>query len=312
VELTPNAFKSGNEPSSHPGNQNVPPPAERFLRGRHKRTRPKRRLGKILFKGLFLLVGLIVLASALVWTATAFGRAPGLNVNRVLVEGNQQLSDGEILELLEFSEGANILMLDLEAVRAKLLRSAWVSAVEVERVLPSTLKLEIRERQPVAIAVLDELYLMASDGTMLDQLSPRYDIEKLVLARGLRDESGLVLERAALAGRLADELSRDNRLMMLVSEIDVSEGDDSVTLQLRAPAVTALVHGDTMVERLLEVVPLLDGIEKNYAELDVVDLRFKGRAYLRLRDQPDTTETTGSGESAKFARAVLATGGAPF
>ena len=281
-------------------------PPERFLRGRQKRSRPTRRIGKLLLKSVALVLALVSLVAAFVMIVTAAGRAPELAVHRVLVEGNEQLSDGEILELLEFSERANILMLDLEEVRAKLLRSAWVAEVEIERVLPATLKLVIRERQPVAVAVLDELYLLASDGTMLDQLSPHYDIEKLLLARGLGDGDGLVPARAALAGRLSAELIRDARLTGLVSELDVSEGRDSVALRLRAPAVTALVHGDSMIERLTEVVPLLVGIQRQYADLDVVDLRFEGRAYLRLR------EKTGSRLGETNVQAAFASGGAPF
>ena len=275
-------------------------PPERFLRGRQKQSRPTRRIGKLLLKSVALALALASLAAALVMTVTAAGRAPELTVHHVLVEGNEQLSDGEILELLEFSERANILMLDLEQVRAKLLRSAWVAEVEIERILPSTLKLVIRERVPVAVAVLDELYLLASDGTMLDQLSPRYHTEKLILARGLRNGDGLVPERAALAGRLSAELIGDERLTDLVSELDVRDGRDSVLLSLRAPALTVLVHGDTMIARLEEVVPLLGGIERHYAELAVVDLRFEGRAYLRLREKTDMTQ------------AAFASGGAPF
>ncbi|GMR23296.1 MAG: hypothetical protein BMS9Abin37_1713 [Acidobacteriota bacterium] len=287
-------------------------PPERFLRGRHNRSRPTRRIGKLLLKSVALALALVSLAAAFVMTVTAASRAPELAVHRVLVEGNEQLSDGEILELLEFSEHANILMLDLEEVRARLLRSAWVAEVEVERVLPSTLKLVIRERQPVAIAVLDELYLLASDGTMLDQLSPRYDIEKLILARGLRDGDGLVPERAALAGRLSAELIHDERLSDLVSELDVRDGRDSVRLRLRAPAVTALVDGDSMIARLREVVPLLDGIERHYAELAVVDLRFKGRAYLRLRQNTERTDMTGSMADESYTQAAFVSGGASF
>lgn len=287
-------------------NPSVTPPPERFLRGRQKRARPTKRIGKLLLKGVGMTLALVSVMALLVWTVTAAGRAPELAVHRVLVEGNAQLSDGEILELLEFSDQANILMLDLEHVRVKLLRSAWVADVEIERILPGTLKLVIRERQPVAVAVLDELYLLASDGTMLDQLSPRYDISKLVLARGLRDGDGLDRERAALAGRLSAALASDSRLVNLVSELDVAGGQNSVLLRLRAPAVTALVAGDTMVERLRDVVPLLDGIHEKYAEIDVVDLRFSGRAYLRLREQ------TGSVRGETFTQAAFVSGGAPF
>lgn len=282
------------------------PPPERFLRGRQKRSRPTRRIGKFLLKLVAAVFAIVSVAAVFVWTVTVAGRAPELAVHRVLVEGNEQLSDGEILELIEFSEHANILMLDLERVRANLLRSAWVADVEIERVLPATLKLSIHERHPVAVAVLDELYLLASDGTMLDQLSPRYDIEELVLVRGLRDGDGLVPGRAALAGRLSAELVGHERLASLVSEVDVSEGRDSVLLRLRAPVITALVDGDNMIERLTEVVPLLDGIQKQYAELDVVDLRFQGRAYLRLLPQ------MGSASSEMYTQAAFPSGGAPF
>lgn len=295
--------------SQNRSNQSVPPSPERFLRGRRKRRRPVRRIGRLLLKSAALLLLLVSLAAALVWTVTAFGQAPELTVHRVLVDGNEQLSDGEILELLDFSGSANILMLDLEEVRSKLLQSAWVSDVDVERILPATLKLEIRERRPVAVAILGELYLLASDGTMLDQLSPRYAVERLVLVRGLGDGEKVIPERAALAGRLANDLMREERLATLVSEVDVSGGADSVRLQLRVPAVVVLADGDTMVERLIEVVPLLEGIQERYPDLGVVDLRFEGRAYLRLKNEIDPTASTGGEMN---TRAAFGSGGAPF
>ena len=263
----------------------TPPPPERFLRGKQKRQRPSRRLGRPILRTLAVLVGLVGLVAVFVWTATAAGSAPELAVNRVLVEGNVQLSDGEILELLELSEGSNILLLNLEDVRARLLRSAWVSGVEIERVLPRTLTLQITEREPVALAVLDELYLLAADGTILDQLSPQYDIEELVLVRGLRDRAGLVPESARLAGRLAAALLEERRISRLVSEIDVARGADSVSLYVREPAVRVVVDGETMMERLEVLLPLLSGIQGRFARLDVVDLRFDGRVYLRVRER---------------------------
>lgn len=289
--------------------KSAPPPSERFLRGRRKRGQPARRIGRLLLRSVTLVLVLVSLATALVWTVSAFSQAPELMVHRVLVDGNEQLSDGEILELLDFSERANILMLDLEEVRSKLLRSAWVREVDVERILPATLKLEIHERQPVAVAVLDELYLLASDGTMLDQLSPHYAIEELVLVRGLGSGEGVISDRAALAGRLAEDLVSDERLSMLVSEVDVSGGPHSVELRLREPTVSVLVDGDTMVERLTEVVPLLGGIHERYTDVEVVDLRFEGRAYLRLKDEIESTTSAGGD---RYARAAFRSGGAPF
>jgi hypothetical protein len=275
---------------------------ERFLRGDLSSGRSVRRRSRL--RRVSLILTLAALAGAGIWTAVASGRAPELAVYRILVEGNERLSDGEILELVEIDEDTNILTLDLEELKRKLLRSAWVRDVELKRVLPGTLTLEIVERAPVAVALLDELYLLAEDGTVLDQLSPHFDTSKLVLARGLRSASGAVSpERAALAGRAAKALLGDERLAVAASEIDVSEGAASISLRLRAPAVKLLLSEETLVSRLVEALPLLDGIRERYPTLAVVDLRFRDRMYLRF------TEST-PGEITSSTDVVP--GGAPF
>lgn len=280
-------------------------PREEFLRGQKKRARGTTRWLKALRTGA-LIAGLIGVAVSVVWAVSAAGRAPELSVHRVMVDGNVQLSDGEILEFLGLSRGANILTLDLEEVRSELLRSAWIREVEVDRVLPATLILRIRERTPVAVAVLDELYLLAGDGTMLDQLSPRYEIGDLVLARGLRDGDTLVDDRLALAGAIAAELSRDTRIATLVSEVDVSGGPQSVALHLRSHPVKLLVSMDGMLDRVREIAPALEGIHEHYAPLEHVDLRFEGRIYLRPSD------VTAPERGDANASITLASGGAPF
>ena len=118
-----------------------PSPPESFLRGTQTRQQTPYRWGRKQIKGMMLFVGSIIIALSFIWKFTAFGQGPELKVDRLLVEGNDQLSYGEILELLELTKSSNILTLDLEQVRTKLLRSAWVREVEIERILPATLTL---------------------------------------------------------------------------------------------------------------------------------------------------------------------------
>ena len=273
---------------------------EHFLRGQLRVRKASGRLSRARLA----LPGLLLL---LVWIAIARRGAPELEIDRIFVEGNERLSEGEILELIEVHGATNILTLDLDETKRKLLRSAWVKDVELKRMLPATLTLQIVERTPVAVAALSELYLLAEDGTILDQLPPFYDMEKLVLVRGLRDEDGGVsADRAALAGRMAEALIADERLALLVSELDVTEGADSTTLRLRESPLALLVSERTMVSRLSEVVPLLAGIAERLPRVQVLDLRFQNRVYVRL-NQPDPGETQGS-----TLAGVIVPGGAPF
>ena len=273
---------------------------EHFLRGQLRVRKASGRLSRARLA----LPGLLLL---LVWIAIARRGAPELEIDRIFVEGNERLSEGEILELIEVHGATNILTLDLDVTKRKLLRSAWVRDVELKRMLPATLTLQIVERTPVAVAALSELYLLAEDGTILDQLPPFYDMEKLVLVRGLRDEDGVVsADRAALAGRMAEALLAHERLALLVSELDVTEGADSTTIRLRESPLALLVSERTMVSRLSEVVPLLAGIAERLPGVEVLDLRFQNAVYVRL-NQPDPGEAQGSSITG-----VIVPGGAPF
>lgn len=281
-------------------------PPERFLRGQRRANRGPRRLSRSTFRRLAILLALLTLVGVGIWTAAAAGRAPELMVNRIWVEGNERLSDGEILELLELDEQAYILSLDLEQLRQKLLRSAWVSEVELTRVLPATLTLHITERLPVGIAVLDELYLLAADGVILDQLGAHHNsVNDLLVIRGIGSDErpgasvgsggGVARGRAELAGRIASSIVAEPNLSRTVSELDVTSGPDSVRLHLRRPEITMLVSEESLPDRLLDVVPLLEDIMKVYPALELVDLRFRGRIYLRLH-QPTPAEARVSDE----------------
>jgi cell division protein FtsQ len=264
-------------------------PEEHFLRGQLRVRRASAARGRLSWTrlarvGLFLVLA-GVLAGAIGWSFLREG-SPELSIDRILVVGNDRLTEGEILELIEVSESTNILTLDLDETRGKLLRSTWVKNVELKRVLPATLTLTITERTPVAVAVLSSLYLLAEDGTILDQVPPFYDLSKLVLVDGIGDENGsFSAERAALAGRLAAALLAEERLSLVVSEMDVADGPRSVKVRLRDSTVSLLVSETSMVSRLLETVPLIAGLSEKFPSVGILDLRFEHRVYAR-RNQP--------------------------
>jgi cell division protein FtsQ len=234
--------------------------------------------------------GLATLVAAGFWTASAAGRAPELAVSRIIVEGNERLAEGEILDALGLHPGSNILSLDLETLKQQMLLSTWVKDVELTRVLPATLTLKVVERRPLGIAVMEQLYLIDGDGVLLDEMGPGYRELTLPLVRGLVDEQGqVVLRRRQVAGRVLSALASDRRLEEAVSEIDLSAGEDSIRISLRRPPLTFVVEEVDFSKRLAELVPLSEEIRNIFPSVDAVDLRFRGRVYLRL-GPPETIE----------------------
>ena len=138
-------------------------PARRVRVQRVRRTPASRALPLVQIAG-------IVLATAFgLWLAVhAVLTSEGLRIDRVEVQGNQFLSEGEVRELLGPAVGVNILRLDISAITARLKASPWVSDATVARALPNAIRITIRERIPLALAEVDQLYLMDAAGDLID------------------------------------------------------------------------------------------------------------------------------------------------
>jgi cell division protein FtsQ len=211
--------------------------------------------------------------------------AEALTVTRITVRGNERLSRGEVLALLEGLRGASMVTADLEQWRRKLLASPWVADAALRRELPGTLAVLVSERQPMAIGrIRDVLYLIDHQGTIIDEFGPNYAEFDLPIIDGLasrRPGTTLVDDaRAGLAARLITDLQRRPDLSARLSQIDVSDVHDAVVI---LKDDTALVHiGDEkFTDRVQSYVDLIPALRDRVPEIDYVDLRFDERVYVR-------------------------------
>ena len=101
-------------------------------------------------------------------------------------------------------QGAHILTADLARSRTELLESPWLADVALRRVLPSTIDVFVSERRPFGLCRQgDQLYLVARDGTSMDEFGPRYADFDLPIVDGLfpRQSRSRVSPRVAGAVR---------------------------------------------------------------------------------------------------------------
>jgi len=216
--------------------------------------------------------------------------APALQVAQITVRGNERLSTGEILAVLDGLHGRNILTVDLKEWQDKALASPWVAQARMRRFLPSRIDLELQERHPIGIGRLNgSPYLIDANGVVIDEYGPNYADLDLPMIDGLAPrpprERGPGLgtvdrSRAQLAGRLIDALTEWPEIGQQVSQIDVSDAHDAVVLLDRD---TALLHlGDSeFVKRIQEYLEVAPALRERVPQIDYVDLRFDGRLYVR-------------------------------
>ena len=258
------------------------PPIEEspFLRRRVRtRVRPRRRGWSARLVVALQASAILILLALGAWTSYQRVLASErLRVDRVEVHGSHFLSEGEVRELLGPAVGENILSLDIGALKTRLRASPWVADATVIRTLPNIVRVEIRERVPLALAEVDRLYLMDGDGALVDIYGPRTGVFDLPIVRGLLGVDEVSRrERARRAGILLSDLAD---LGQEISEVFV-EGSGDLRVVLRGPGEVLLFGDPPYRSRFVTFLSLRKELAEKAPGAEHFDLRFRDRIYAR-------------------------------
>jgi cell division protein FtsQ len=111
------------------------------------------------------IVALPVILVAVFATATY---TPLFGARDIRVEGADRLSRGQVLARAGIGPGTNVFHLDASAVEGALASDPWIAEAIVERHLPGTIVIRVRERAPIARSIVGSSpAALAGDGVIL-------------------------------------------------------------------------------------------------------------------------------------------------
>ncbi len=171
----------------------------------------------------------------------------------------------------------NILLCDLESVRAQVRRLAWVKDASVQKVFPSGLRITVVERTPFALLDRDGLRLADEEGHALE---PVYALEEYALPV-ISDETGFAsgfTEKWDAASRCYKSLppvERDRLLGIRCSDFGTLE------LAFKDDPVRIVVSTDSPAEKLAAFRGRRAEWEGLFGPLALVNMSFDGRVFLR-------------------------------
>jgi cell division protein FtsQ len=225
----------------------------------------------------------------------------GFEVRRVEVHGVRRLNENTVFERVLGERQRAMPLLDLAAVRAKLLRLSWVDDARVSRQLPDTLVVDIVERSPhAALRKGSGFVLIDAEGHELEPVKADRAARMLVLAgRG----AGL---RVAELERL---LKSAPGLRPQVREAEWV-GNRRWNLTFRTGQVLALPEGDDQSASALISFAKLAGANRliggrvatfDMRALDRIYLRVPGRAEQAAKDAVDRAAAKAKADAAAVA-----------
>ncbi len=208
-----------------------------------------------------------------------------LQIERIVVHGNDRLSSGEVLAVLSGLRGQSLVWTDLNAWRRRLLSSPWIRDADLRRSLPSTVDVVVSERRPIGIGRIDgHMYLVDEGGAIIDEYGPHYAEFDLPIIDGLSAPvgTGTMADggRAELAARVISALRPRPEIARRLSQVDVKDVHNAAVILSGDTAVIEL--GDQQfLQRLQSYLELAAALRERVADIDYVDLRFDGRIYVR-------------------------------
>lgn len=240
-----------------------------------------------------LFVGLV---AALLWLTGAWVlRLPMFAVSQVFVEGDLQHTNAvQVRTQVTPHVTGNFFTLDLPAAQQAFEQVAWVRRAQIKREFPSSLRVLLREHQPVArwgaegsnTLVNQQGEVFEADSDDLDEELPRF------VGQGERAAQMLELYRA-LVPRLAPLGSAIDSLHLS------SYGSWRVVLDSGATLVLGTGTHEQLVQGVERLVRTMGRVTQQYGrslkDVESVDLRHSGGYALRLRGVTTLNTETAAG-----------------
>ncbi len=246
-----------------------------------RRENSPRIITRVLIVGVFffLVGGLLLLG---VRQSMAFlTENPQYAVTAIEIPDPAFLTADEVGALSGARLGDNLLRLPIRDIRKKLLEHPNIREASVTRLLPSTLRIEIKEREPMALISIGKNYLVDEEGAVLSW-NEKFAEKPVPLIEGLDMKSKMAdnkVQSDALRDALRILKMYQGALILTRMEIqkvklDQEDGylfwtDKGVCLKMAAG-----MDAQEIQEKLHQLLAVWDDLQKKGVAAETIDLRF--------------------------------------
>ncbi len=227
--------------------------------------------------------------------AQAVGRA-GFAVKRVEVTGIERMDRLTVYAIALDQHSMAMPLVDLDKVRANLLRFGWIEDARVSRRLPDTLVVDIVERKPAAIWQNNrKLSLIDAKGFVLERVNPDATPNlPLIVGHHANRE-------AAAFSRLMDRVPSLRPRLKSATWV----GERRWDIEFESGEVLALPEGEERSQAALTEFARLDAVERLLRRGFVrFDMRNPDRMVVRIRkdektERPETKPAVGGSQEGR-------------
>jgi cell division protein FtsQ len=205
--------------------------------------------------------------------------------DQVEIAGLEHVTRVQVMEVLGADIGRNVFFIPLAERKRQLEEIPWVESAAVMRLLPNRLKVQVRERTPVAfVQIGSRIALIDRSGVVMDLPAGSAKQYSFPVIVGTGDQEPLSTRAARM--KIYDTLIREldsegARYSQDISEVDLADPED-VKITVANAGSEVLVHlgSGHFLERYKVFVANVQDWRQKYQQLESVDLRYDQQVVL--------------------------------
>lgn len=264
---------------SFPWSSPVPAGVElHFRRGGHPGQGLRRKVGLRFYQALLCVLLQAALFTGLQRLCLFLLDWDHLRLNRIEVIPEESQVKDKVEKAASHFRSASLLALDTSPLASELETLPWIKEARIRKVFPSTLRIEVMVRTPMAVLDRGALFLVDEEGVLLGQAEEGAPSQWPLLSdRGEFQEdyqAKIALGRSCLSGLPAELRAR-------IERIDLSDVG-CLSLKLRDDPAELILGRDGFAVKLNIYNRQAAHWAAFFGRLKTVDLRIADRAYVRL------------------------------
>jgi len=299
-----------------------------FLRGQkrvpvRRGAIPRKAIGRIkLLLIVLLVVGVVSLVGVTLYRyGTQSWRFRIDSSDNIELNGNRNVTRSQVLDVMGGDFDRNIFFVPLAERKKQLEDISWVESAAVMRVYPNRVKIELRERTPVAfVAVNSHISFIDAHGVIMELPPGAQTAYSFPVIVGMNENEppSTRAARMKLYAEMVRQLdSTGAHYSQSLSEVDLSDPDD-IKATVSDPKGALLVHlgSSSFLERFQIYVAHVQELRAQYAHLKSVDLRYAGQLVVDLESsspspkavapEPPVTDRESGTEPASSTKKITA------
>lgn len=257
---------------------------------RKKEQRNKRKKEKRI-RRIKIVIEIIIFLGAIVGSSIFAMTSPIFNIKDIKVSNNQIVSSEEIISLSELKSEENIFKFNKNITKDKIKENAYIDTIKIHRKLPSTLEIEVTEREPkFSVEHLGKYAYISTQGYILEISE---NSKGLVIIQGVttKEEEVVAGKRLNNHDLLALEtvikimyIIKENNLEGKVNSIDISDKNDYILYMSEEKKRIHLGDNSNLGNKMLYAISIMEKEKNNEGDIYVNgDLNNKFRSYFRQK-----------------------------